>query len=796
MSPNATGTSYGRRDSRGGLEFGHDSNSNEQGNLQQSIEIHAGRIVRLGKKLSDMDGDVGNQFKNLGEEISLLSQRLNMIVDFLPRRQRMLVEKNMNLDKDDREEATARSRERKKEGKRPGQKLNFDDTPQIRTYEVTQEASMPWQLVGEPDQKWSWCMQPVNEMGRDLARYFEQMEHEREEFEEQVKQQTKQMVQTIMSSRLAGFSSEDALKGADRFSGRGTIHGNNDRAATRMDFDDARLTLSTPPEAPYSGSPQPHAAVSAESVEKIQKKIERAILPQMSALEDRIQQLVGDCSGMKKALENQSHGKAEKEEVQVIAIRLAAIEKTDVKAMLTRLETMECDSKYSTELLDQLGANVRRVEGMCAARADLLKLRSDVQSISGESKKLQGTLQEQSASIFQANRQVTGMLKDMKETHEKFSDKVQTEKANVSDVAGILDRMTKLEGSMKDNRQILDSSGGNEVNAVVKRIILNMEDKIMVIERKVEALLEASSLGAGEGPPGDVGGSPPGSPGMGPRPTQTSNQGAQEGAALALGQEISSMSQILQELKQEAGLRKADLEMIAYQGQQHMDLAQRLNVVVESAGGSGVGSGPEQSETVLSMSRVQVMIAAAARQLVAGSKWITKETFDLRLGEIRSEYLRETRQLQMRLEDTVQVMNASSRVPPVPVLPTGSPPSGGGGPRRRQGGDPALTDAIQGGPSTTSLLTGAGPSTASLSSGQGNVAALKLRAAKGPPSLVDRVEVFASAGERPPGTAPALPSFVSQGGAPGPLAVGSLVKPAPSPRRPGTERPRARGAAP
>ncbi|CAJ1357902.1 unnamed protein product [Effrenium voratum] len=45
------------------------------------------------------------------------------------------------------------------------------------------------------------------------------------------------------------------------------------------------------------------------------------------------------------------------------------------------------------------------------------------------------------------------------------------------------------------------------------------------------------------------------------------------------------------------------------------------------------------------------MVAAAARQLVAGSKWITKETFDSRFDQIRGEYLKELRQVQAKLED-------------------------------------------------------------------------------------------------------------------------------------------------
>jgi len=66
--------------------------------------------------------------------------------------------------------------------------------------------------------------------------------------------------------------------------------------------------------------------------------------------------------------------------------------------------------------------------------------------------------------------------------------------------------------------------------------------------------------------------------------------------------------------------------------------------------------GMEDEGTILSLNRVQVMIAAAARQLVAGSKWITKETFDARLGEMRSEYLAETRQIHVKIDDVTSRM--------------------------------------------------------------------------------------------------------------------------------------------
>jgi len=50
---------------------------------------------------------------------------------------------------------------------------------------------------------------------------------------------------------------------------------------------------------------------------------------------------------------------------------------------------------------------------------------------------------------------------------------------------------------MRDNRQILSDAGsGAEVNTIVKRIILNMEDKIMVLERKMDLILESPAANA------------------------------------------------------------------------------------------------------------------------------------------------------------------------------------------------------------------------------------------------------------------------------------------------------------
>merc|ERR1711964_802012 len=126
----------------------------------------------------------------------------------------------------------------------------------------------------------------------------------------------------------------------------------------------------------------------------------------------------------------------------------------------------------------------------------------------------------------------------------------------------------------------------------------------------------------------------------------------------SLNIELTNMNSMLLQLKQEINLSKVDIEHIADQGQQHVELVQRLNVLVESTSDDG----DDGKSVSLSMERVQVMVAAAARQIVAGSKWITKEAFDLRVGEFRREYLCTIRQVQAQMEDLTAVL--ANVVPP------------------------------------------------------------------------------------------------------------------------------------
>merc|ERR1719326_2548839 len=123
-----------------------------------------------------------------------------MITTFLPRRLRRMVERLLTLHKKEEGHEDEKTDDHKKKVPGDDRHVVFSEkAPDVQTFNVEAEKErLPWQYIGEPDQKWSWCLQPRNEMGRDLARYFEQLEQEKEESEESLARQIDQLRQDMM----------------------------------------------------------------------------------------------------------------------------------------------------------------------------------------------------------------------------------------------------------------------------------------------------------------------------------------------------------------------------------------------------------------------------------------------------------------------------------------------------------------------------------------------------------------------------------------------------------------------
>ena len=81
---------------------------------------------------------------------------------------------------------------------------------------------------------------------------------------------------------------------------------------------------------------------------------------------------------VRKLQDSDHQKKADKDEFQLIRMRLAPFEKFDPKEVASKLENLEVDGKHHLHLIDQLAEQVRKVEGYAAHRADVTKARAEV----------------------------------------------------------------------------------------------------------------------------------------------------------------------------------------------------------------------------------------------------------------------------------------------------------------------------------------------------------------------------------------------------------------------------------
>lgn len=394
---------------------------------------------------------------------------------------------------------------------------------------------------------------------------------------------------------------------------------------------------------------------------KLSQLVEQTVCPQMAVLENRIERIVKDLTDIKRTLESQLDKKADKQECQAILYRMAPFEAFEPKKHESRINRLDTDIQTVKQAVDEVSAQIRTVETAAATRVDVGKTRSEMAKLSIDSKKWNVDLKEFSASTYQAHQRLTQMITEVKERTQKEFVYLEQEKASSNDAISLAERVQKLEYSMKDTRHILSDPGGSDISPVVKRIILNMEDKIMVLDKKLDAVNTVVFRYDGGGTEGSspkalaiLDKDPSDSPG-------TATDGMDLSAAAPgratdtsvrdkvshLNSELVSMHETVTKLRQELHVSQAHMDHIHEQGKSFVDMASKLNVVVD---GAVATVGGESEGTVLSLNRVQVMIAAASRQLIAGSKWVTRETFDQRVTELRKEYVNGSRKMQADID--------------------------------------------------------------------------------------------------------------------------------------------------
>lgn len=573
--------------------------------LDASDEVNAARIAKMGRRLLELDSEVNRTVQELRGDLQATNKTLLAFLELLPRRLRRILQRQLFPEPAEEDEIKVEFKAGS-DGTDAGKRhVMFDENVETRTFTVEeQDSRLPWQLAGEPDIKWSWCYKPRDEMGRDLAMCLEKFETDRDDFEAKI-------IQWLQTG------------GA------------------------------TPPPMPKSQAPAWNTLRDSDAIVANFSEDSGVMMPQMMHLEERLERLGSDMFNLRRAQDNDHVQKADREELQQLLARFKFFEKLNIPDLKIRIESLEGDTKFTAQNLADFSEKLYKVEAVAVPRTELTKVQKGFDELRSDHQAMKVELKEMSATTYNANRKFVHELGEAKAWTQQAITGLQKQKADAPDVAQLSEKVGKLEYSIKDNRRILGDLGGQEISAVVRRIILNLEDKIMVLEKKIDAISDArrkdSFRSIQEASPVH----------------QSSYQSTemQEAAVQSISEELSVMTEAVSKLKEDISVSKVHIDEMTQQGQQNLELASRLHVLVQSTALEGM----DDEGTSLSLTRVQVMIAAAARQLVAGSKWITKETFDGRLEQIRGEYCKEIRQLQGRLDEISN--KAQTNMAPVVTVP-------------------------------------------------------------------------------------------------------------------------------
>eukprot|EP00435_Cladocopium_sp_Y103_P034030 s2111_g8.t1 len=470
-----------------------------------SDEVNASRIAKMGKRLLELDGEVNRTVVDLRSEIQAVNKTLLAFLELLPRRLRRMLQRQLfpEPSEEDPVDVDIKVEFKADEGKKH---VTFGDHVETRTFTVEEDESrLPWQLAGEPDIKWSWCYKPRDEMGKDLAMCLEQFETERDDFEAKI----------VQWLQHGGVAPPVNTKAAPAWGGQ------SDAMIVNFAED---------------------AMVAA---------------PQMMAIEDRLERLGSEFFNLKRAQDNNHVRKADKEEVQQLLARLTFFEKLNIPDLKIRIESLEGDTKFAAQNASDMAEKLYKVEAVAVPRSELVKVQNGFEDLRSDHQAMKVELKEMSATTYNSNRKFVHEMAEAKAWTQQAIVGLQKSKADGPDLAQLSEKVGKLEYSIKDNRRILGDGGGQEINAVVRRIILNLEDKIMVLEKKIDAMADGRPKDALRSKE-DI------SPSHQQSASYQSTE-MQEAAVQSISEELSVMTEAVSKLKQDISVSKVHIDEMTEQ---------------------------------------------------------------------------------------------------------------------------------------------------------------------------------------------------------------------------------------
>merc|ERR1719161_2789400 len=230
-----------------------------------------------------------------------------------------------------------------------------------------------------------------------------------------------------------------------------------------------------------------------DTLYKLKVKMDKAIEPQVQTHEERIEKLINevrDVTAAMRRMQDVVAKKSDRTELEPVMMRIAVWENIKPQTLLSSLQKVEDEISQNRMITEHVALQVQKVEAVMCTKEVVDKLKTEIMGVKKDCSSLKAELKEANTQQYITNRTMQANRDEFEQLIDKLEKKLTQEKATKEDVAEVAEKLRKIEFAHRDNRQLLEGAGGNEVSDVVKRIILNMEDKIMLIDRKVENLMQ------------------------------------------------------------------------------------------------------------------------------------------------------------------------------------------------------------------------------------------------------------------------------------------------------------------
>jgi len=378
-----------------------------------------------------------------------------------------------------------------------------------------------------------------------------------------------------------------------------------------------------------------------DTLYKLKVKMDKAIEPQVQAHEERLEKLLNEVKETSAGLRRMQDAiakKSDRTELEPVMMRIAVWENIKPQTLEAGIQRVEAETSQNKLLSEHIANQVQTIQTAMATKEDVDKMKTEILGVKKDCTTLRAEQKDDKTQLYLTNRTIKQQGDDLQSKIDTMGQKLQQEKASIDDLSEVSAKIQKLESSSRDNRQLLDGAGGSEVSDVVKRIILNMEDKIMLIDRKVETLVQS-------GPPNS-------GPGLSPKVNQestatlpsqpTTGVGLSKDASLvSINSDISQMMEKVVLLDKKIQETSTEVDRYRDEDKAHWDLVEQLQTSVAADSGA----------TAITEATVQVMIAGAVRKVATAERWVTRHYLDQRSVDLKREFNTSFGQLRKELHN-------------------------------------------------------------------------------------------------------------------------------------------------